>query len=104
MILKERDSMKKFIAPLLILCLLLASPALAEQDLTGRPVADGTVAAASFVDVTAPYSGTLNIALSPPSELSPSVMSPPWLLAMSRAMARPNPVLLLSTLRAWSMR
>ena len=52
--------MKKFVAPLMILCLLLASPALAEQDLTGRPVADGTVAAAAFVDVTAPYSGTLS--------------------------------------------
>ena len=31
----------------------------------------------------------------PPIELSPSAMSPPWLLAMSRAMARPRPVVAL---------
>ena len=51
--------MKKVFSVLLALCLLAAVPALAEQDLTGRPVADGVVAAVKFVDVTAPYSGTL---------------------------------------------
>jgi len=51
--------MKKIASLFLILSLLLAVPALAEQDLTGRPVADGVVAAVKFVDVTAPYSGTL---------------------------------------------
>ncbi len=50
---------KKIVAPLLALCLLLSGSALAAQDLTGRPVADGVVAAAAFTDVTAPYSGTL---------------------------------------------
>ncbi len=45
-------------------------------------------------------SGTLMIARRPPSELWPSVMSPPWLRAMSRAMARPRPVLPSSWLRA----
>ena len=39
------------------------------------------------------YSGTEMMARRPPIELSPNVMSPPWLLAMSRAMARPRPVL-----------
>ena len=39
------------------------------------------------------HSGTEMIARRPPIELSPSVMSPPWLLAMSRAIARPRPVL-----------
>ena len=51
--------MKRMAVLLLALCLLAGVPALAEQDLTGRPVADGVVAAAEFVDVTAPYSGTL---------------------------------------------
>ena len=51
--------MKKIASLLLTLCLLAAVPALAEQDLTGRPIADGVVAASGFVDVTAPYSGTL---------------------------------------------
>ena len=46
------------------------------------------------------YSGTEMMARRPPIELSPSVMSPPWLLAMSRAMARPSPVLPSSWLRA----
>lgn len=51
--------MKKLACLTLALCLLAAVPALAETDLTGRPVADGAVAAAAFTDVTAPYSGTL---------------------------------------------
>ncbi len=51
--------MKKIATLLLALCVLASVPALAEQDLTGRPVADGVVAAARFVDVTAPYGGTL---------------------------------------------
>ena len=38
------------------------------------------------------YTGTLTIARNPPSGLSPSVMSPPWERAMSRAMASPRPV------------
>ncbi len=50
------------------------------------------------------YSGTEMMARSPPIELSPSVMSPPWLLAMSRAMARPRPLLPPSWLRARSSR
>lgn len=49
-------------------------------------------------------SGTVMIARRPPIELWPSVMSPPWLRAMSRAMARPRPELPLSWLRASSMR
>ena len=51
--------MKKVFASLLALSLLLGGSAMAAQDLTGRPVADGVVAAAAFADVTAPYSGTL---------------------------------------------
>ena len=51
--------MKKWTCVLLILCLLGAVPALAEQSLTDRPIADGVVAAAAFVDIAAPYSGTL---------------------------------------------
>ncbi len=42
-----------------VLCLLPALSALADTGLTGRPVADGVVQATQFVDVTAPYSGTL---------------------------------------------
>ena len=51
--------MKKTAVLLMILCLLMSVPALAEQDLTNRPIANGVVAASRFVDVTAPYSGTL---------------------------------------------
>ena len=51
--------MKKLFALMVALCLLFGATALAEQDLTGRPVADGVVAAVAFTDVTAPYSGTL---------------------------------------------
>jgi len=51
--------MKKCFSLLLALSLLAASPALAADDLTGRPIADGVVAAVDFTDVTAPYSGTL---------------------------------------------
>ncbi len=49
------------------------------------------------------YSGTEIIAFSPPMELSPRATCPPWLLAMSRAMARPRPELP-SVVRALSMR
>ena len=51
--------MKKWMSLVMLLCLLAATPALADQDLTGRPVADGVVAATKFLDVTAPFSGTL---------------------------------------------
>ena len=51
--------MKKTAGLLLILCLLLSASALADQDLTDRPIADGVVAAVRFTDLTAPYSGTL---------------------------------------------
>lgn len=51
--------MKKLFASIVALCLLFGATALADQDLTGRPVADGVVAAAAFADITAPYSGTL---------------------------------------------
>lgn len=47
---------------LLILTIALSlffSAALAEEDLSGYAIANGTVAAVDFVDVTAPYSGTL---------------------------------------------
>lgn len=50
--------MKKFLTLLLSL-MTLASPALAEGDLTGYAIANGTVTAVTYVDVTAPYSGTL---------------------------------------------
>ena len=51
--------MKKLASILLAVSLFAASPALAATELVGRPVADGVVAATRFVDVTAPYSGTL---------------------------------------------
>ena len=52
--------MKRTASILTLLCLLFTLPALAaEQDLTDRAVADGVVAAARFVDITAPFSGTL---------------------------------------------
>ena len=51
--------MKKFLCLISVLLLLAATPALAESDLTGRPIADGSVAAVRFTDVTAPFSGTL---------------------------------------------
>jgi biotin carboxyl carrier protein len=51
--------MKKYLGCLLALCMLAAVPALAADDLSGRPIADGVVAAVNFTDVTAPYSGTL---------------------------------------------
>ena len=38
------------------------------------------------------YTGTRTVARRPPSGESPSMMSPPWERAMSRAMARPSPV------------
>jgi hypothetical protein len=51
--------MKKLVSLLTVLCVLSGSAALAAEDLTGRPIADGVVAAAEYVDITAPYSGTL---------------------------------------------
>ena len=52
--------MKKILSLFAAFTLLAAAPAaLASDDLTGRPIADGTVSAVHFVDVTAPYSGTL---------------------------------------------
>lgn len=50
--------MKKLLALLTVL-LLLASSALAAEDLSVYAIANGTVTAVRFVDVTAPYSGTL---------------------------------------------
>lgn len=50
--------MKKLLAMLVCLMLLTAS-ALADEDLSGYAIANGTVTAVRFVDVTAPYSGTL---------------------------------------------
>ena len=50
--------MKKLLA--MLVCLMLATAsALADEDLTGYAIANGTVTAVNFVDVTAPYSGTL---------------------------------------------
>ena len=51
--------MKKLFALILTLCLLAAVPALADVDLTGYAIANGHVTAVDFVDITAPYSGTL---------------------------------------------
>lgn len=50
--------MKKFFALTTVL-LLLCSTAMAAEDLSGYAIANGTVTAVTFVDVTAPYSGTL---------------------------------------------
>ena len=47
-----------------------------------------------------PQSGTRMVARSPPMELTLSAMSPPWLRAISRAIARPRPELPASWLRA----
>lgn len=49
--------MKKLLA--LLAVLMLCSTALAENDLSGYAIANGTVTAVNFIDVTAPYSGTL---------------------------------------------
>ena len=55
--------MKRVCALLMACCLglllLLPAASLAAEDLTGRPIADGTVAAVRYADVTAPFSGTL---------------------------------------------
>ena len=51
--------MKKLFCLLMTLCIMAAVPALAAEDLTGRPLADGVVTAVNYVDVTAPMSGTL---------------------------------------------
>ena len=51
--------MKKLFCLLMTLCMMAAVPALAVEDLTGRPLADGVVTAVNYVDVTAPMSGTL---------------------------------------------
>lgn len=50
--------MKKLFALLMVL-LMLCPAALADDALAGYAIANGTVTAANFVDVTAPYSGTL---------------------------------------------
>ena len=51
--------MKKFLIVFTALMLLIPA-SLAEEDLTGYAIANGTVTAVDFVDVTAPYSGTLS--------------------------------------------
>jgi biotin carboxyl carrier protein len=51
--------MKKGFCLLLAIGLLASAPALADDDLTNRPIADGVVAAVAFTDVAAPYAGTL---------------------------------------------
>ena len=51
-------TMKKFLAPLLLLTM-LSTCALADTALTDCAIANGNVTATTFVDVTAPYSGTL---------------------------------------------
>src|SRR5207237_10039867 len=48
--------------------------------------------------------GTVTVALKPPSGLSDSAMSPPWERAMPRAIASPRPVPPSSWLRASSRR
>ncbi len=50
--------MKRMLA-LLLCALLLSSCAMAETDLSGYAIANGVVSAVDYVDVTAPYSGTL---------------------------------------------
>ncbi|MCE5342261.1 MAG: HlyD family efflux transporter periplasmic adaptor subunit [Eubacteriales bacterium] len=49
----------KLLSLLAAASLLFGETALAAEDLTGRPIADGVVAAAVYTDVTAPFSGTL---------------------------------------------
>lgn len=49
--------MKKLLA--LLVALLLTCPAALAEDLSGYAIANGTVTAVTFVDVTAPFSGTL---------------------------------------------
>ena len=48
----------------------------------------------------APHNGTRMVARRPPMELTPRAMSPPWLRAISRAIAKPSPELPASWLRA----
>lgn len=52
--------MKKVLCLMMAWCLLAVPTALAAEDLTGRPLADGVVSAVHYLDVTAPMSGTLN--------------------------------------------
>lgn len=52
--------MKKALCILTALCLCAAVPAMAAEELAGRPVAEGVVTAARYLDVTAPMSGTLD--------------------------------------------
>ena len=69
--------MKKFLA-LLLLLTMLSTCALADTALTDCAIANGNVTATTFVDVTAPYSGTLasfataRIRLAPPRGISTS--------------------------------
>lgn len=51
--------MKRIAALVLAFALLLATPALADMDLTGYSIANGNVSAVNYVDIVAPYSGTL---------------------------------------------
>lgn len=51
--------LKRICALAFACCLILPAAANAADDLAGRPVADGTVAAVRYTDVTAPFSGTL---------------------------------------------
>lgn len=51
--------MKKLACLLFALCLTVGASALADTDLSNRSIADGTVTAAAFEDLTAPFSGTL---------------------------------------------
>ena len=51
--------MKKLLALLAAMMLPLTSAALADEDLSGYAIANGTVTAVDFVDLTAPFSGTL---------------------------------------------
>lgn len=52
--------MKKLLSLFLCLMLLTAS-ALADTDLTDRSIANGVVSAVNWIDVTAPFSGTLEV-------------------------------------------
>lgn len=51
--------MKKVLCIILASSLMIAASALAAEDLSGRPLADGVVSAVNYLDVTAPMSGTL---------------------------------------------
>lgn len=52
--------MKKALCALTALCLLIAVPALGAEELAGRPIAEGVVAAVNEQNITAPMTGTLD--------------------------------------------